>query len=328
MRKNSIALTVLLLANSMLGMGGIEFLKTLDGVDVVSVTSTGLVVKHRPTRIQKGWKDGRYFERPEPYEEELTLTPDQQTLISGGGRDGPQVMLTPVAFKSQHKGFRVTEAYSSSPAITYIVLSDTPMELGEDDVEMVMDDGEWVRAEDSRSLEIEKLGWSAKNMIGLADATMRIPEWKTNLLSNPEGVELWNLLVDKGLIKYPKLEALRVEDRVISPRLKRLLAWDWEHGLISSNLMAHILRDPELARVWHAAVEEGLIKTNIKPKLVTVFEGAGGMTASPPIHEENETSLPVVGVERNKPSLWLYAAISLCVLLPILYFLRRKLTNH
>ena len=213
MKKRYAALTALLLASSMFGMDGIEFLEKDPWIESVSVSPTNLIVNFQlgptlsvlsvaPNGMPGDWRDAKDYIANN---EALVLTPDRTTWLGGHAY---RIMFTPVSFKSQHKGFRVTwrpegdAAYSASPKIAYVALSDTPMEQGEGDVEMVMDNGEWVKAEDSRSLEIEKLGWRAENMIQFADLTMQRPEIMANLRSNPDGLELWNLLVDKGFIIY------------------------------------------------------------------------------------------------------------------------------
>ena len=343
MKKRYVTLTVLLLTSNMYGMDGIEFLEKDQWIESVSVSPTNLTVKFqlgpsrsffsvRPTGLQGDWRDAKDYIAND---EALVLTPDRTAWL--GGRDY-KIMFTPVSFKKQHKGFRVTwlpegdAAYSTSPKIAYIALGDTPMALGEGDVEMVMDDGEWVKAEESRSLEIEKLGWRAENMIRFADLTMQRPDAKASLRSNPEGSELWNLLVDKGFIKHPKLTPLLGEDRVISPRMKRLFAWDWEHGLIDSNEMARILGDPDLVRIWNAAVAEGLIKTNaadaqdgtkpppaLEGESPRKLESSGGLQPPGP----TDTIPPITG---NRHRLWFYAVIPLG-LLAVLYFIRRKSKN-
>jgi hypothetical protein len=312
MKKSCIALTALLLADGISGMDGVEYLKENPWVESVSVTSTNVIVKYRSTRMNEIWEDGptptsrrKVSFQKESYVAELVLTPDQRikTQIEGH-RHAPIVTFTPVSFKDQHKGFRVTWTHTDGfapPVITYIALSDTPVALGEGDVETVMGDGEWVRAGDSKSLEIEKLGWRAENLIWGADEIMSNPEELALFRSRPQSVEYWNMLVDKGLLKHPKLEALREEDRVVDPYTKKRLARDWALGEIDSRMMAVILANPDSARAWRALVAEGAIRTNAEPRPVTEDGGAG-----------------------PSPSrLWLYTLIPLA-LLAALYFARRE----
>jgi len=136
--------------------------------------------------------------------EAVILTPDRWTwFIDSEGR----MMFTPVSFKSKHKGFRVTRmplgvsARYSSPEIAYIVLSDTPMTAGENDVEMVMDNGKWVKAGDSRSLDVEKIGHGADFLIRRAERIMQDSEYRARMLNNEEYIKIWDMLIDWGVIK-------------------------------------------------------------------------------------------------------------------------------
>jgi hypothetical protein len=78
------------------------------------------------------------------------------------------------------------------------------MELGESDMELTMDNGEWVKIEDSRIWELERLGDRAESMVRQADVITHSPEIMAHVLCSPEIVELWNLLVDRGFINKPK----------------------------------------------------------------------------------------------------------------------------
>ena len=158
--KKSIVCTALLLANSILGMDGIEYLKE-GWINSASVSPTNLALKLKPmfypfsVALNGPLGTWRSSEEYVENDEAVILTPDQETwFIANSSR----VMFTPVSFKSRHKGFRVTYwaigagALRTTPVITYIVLSGTPMEAGEDDVVMVMDNGQWVKAKDSKRL--------------------------------------------------------------------------------------------------------------------------------------------------------------------------------
>ena len=118
-----------------------------------------------------------------------------------------RLILTPVSFKNQNRGFRVTQWHTGSgmrkqrPVIAYLALSETPMRVSEDDVEMSMDNGVWVKPEDSRSLDLEKLGWDAERMVLNAERIMQDAEWMANILNDGVSANLWNILVEKGLIK-------------------------------------------------------------------------------------------------------------------------------
>ena len=86
--------------------------------------------------------------------EALVLTP---TTRVGMGDFHVGYRFTPVVFKNQHKGFKIFYRVTP-PAVTpttpiksnfwYVALSDTPMEVGEKDVEMIMEkEREWVKYE-------------------------------------------------------------------------------------------------------------------------------------------------------------------------------------
>ena len=127
----------MLIANSIVGMDGIELLERSGPIDSVLVTSTNLVVKFRS--LAGNWKIRFLGEQEyrvlESYEE-LTLTPDQAVRIFE--RHG-QMELTPVSFKNQQKGFRVKDRHwgphGETTNIAYVALSDTPVQVSEDDVE-------------------------------------------------------------------------------------------------------------------------------------------------------------------------------------------------
>ncbi|MCL2104555.1 MAG: hypothetical protein FWH21_05830 [Kiritimatiellaeota bacterium] len=221
MKKCVVRVVLALAVNSVLGMDGIEYLKQGNWADVVSVTSTNLTLKIKNDYFYISQDDsnrkvleeaktnvwaqlGRWSSEFKEKGETLVLTPDQGTRFS---EDHGRVTFKPVSFKSQHKGFRVTStgigagSYKRTPDIMYIVLSDTPMEAGEDDVEMVMDNGEWVNAEDSKSLTVEKLGWVAELYIARAEAIRQNPAEMARIFGNPESARIWNALVENGLIK-------------------------------------------------------------------------------------------------------------------------------
>ena len=262
MKKCCMVLTATLVACSVSGMDGVEWLKNHDWFDVVSVTSTDLTLKVKNGSLTITQDDSyrKYTEsvktnawatpwrKSSDYianDEALILTPDQETRFS---LEMCAVTLSPASFKNKQKGFRVKKriyGHSDGKSIhtAYIALSDTPVEMGEDDVEMVMDDGKWVTAEEARKrLEVEELG--------------------------PRALRLFQMVNE----------------------IKR-----------DSKLMAEVLENPFLLADWNMLIENGYIKTNA----VDTASSAS---------------------ERSNPnSLWLYAGILLCILCPILYFLRRKL---
>jgi len=82
------------------------------------------------------------------YGETLNLTPDQKILFTDG-RHG-FLYFEPVRYKNNLKGFQINNVIINPNRgfITntmYIVLGDTPIQINEDDVEMIMENGEWKR---------------------------------------------------------------------------------------------------------------------------------------------------------------------------------------
>ena len=150
--KNVIISVTIALASNMSGADGIELLKKLRGIDSVSVTATnlsiwfdksgGLSVLDKPARGMAR-SSSEYAENSEP----LSLAPDDKiTLVY---QYNCLVEITPVSFKKQRRGFRIRDIMASCLYeeechinVAYIALSDTPIEVGEDDVEMIMKDGE------------------------------------------------------------------------------------------------------------------------------------------------------------------------------------------
>ena len=252
MKKSCVSLTVLFFVNSILGTDGIEVLKKY--VDAFTITSANLVVTNHSTRTQIVWEDGptptsfrKASFHKEPYEEELILTPDKESSI---GRGNSRITFKPVSFKNQRKGFRIVREvmYSLDQdylEVTYLVLSDTPMTLGEDDVEMVLDNGEWVKSEESRSLAIEKMNRETRDLIRDAGRIIQDPEWLAIVLRNPESVKKWNGLVDRGFIKGPTLTPLPV----IPPKEEPTERRDASHTPDAIETPNHAVEDEQSERL-------------------------------------------------------------------------------
>ena len=297
MKKSYIALTALLLANSMLGMDGIEFLKNHPWFDVVTVTSTNLMISmSRKGSKPINWSEEEY---KRIYSLERVLTPEEESSVGWGDI---RIAFKPVSFKNQYKGFRVTwmpmgiAAEYSKPIITYITLSDTPIELGEDDVEMVMDNGKWVKAEDSRSLELAKLGANAEHLI-------RNQEWiiqnYARAFGQQEIADLWNTLVARGFIK----PAIELPPAVVLEKEEWLKVLREEDEKILANVTAIVQQNENMGTVSSPNREEAEPPTNVVEVVV-------------------DTQNKVQSKPNNS---WRHVGISLGVLLAILYFLRRKL---
>ena len=90
----------------------------------------------------------------------LILTPSQRVEV-GGFKNC--YVFTPVMFKSQQRGFRITyvshgNGLDITRTHTYIALGDIPAEMGEDGVEMIMESGEWVAYEKTLPVPPEQGG--------------------------------------------------------------------------------------------------------------------------------------------------------------------------
>jgi len=186
-------------------LNGVELLLTFSFVESVAATPTNVIIRTTSSEdIASGWKI-------EP-NAEIILTPDKETVFAsvfGGG-----VILSPASFKNKQKGFRVKSGtpgpkiYNQEALIyiAYIALSDTPVEVREDDVEMVMEGGAWVTAEEARkNLELEKLsvklGPRAFMLMQRAEEIQRNPKLMAEVLEHPDLLGEWKDLIEAGYIK-------------------------------------------------------------------------------------------------------------------------------
>jgi len=150
MRKKSCIITLaVLLTGALSGEDGFEKREDIPVFDSVLVTSTNLLGKHHPSNYF--WAIRRSSEQRDRLFHPgsvLVLTPDQETWVSG--RDA-YMIFTPVSFKNHLKGFKglyITHHFETKTNnIVYVALSDTPIEVGEEDVEMIMENGEWKKYE-------------------------------------------------------------------------------------------------------------------------------------------------------------------------------------
>jgi hypothetical protein len=103
MKKCVVGIVIGLLASTMQGMDGIEFLKKHPWFDVVSVTSTNLILKvksgdigitqsHGTQRVSR--RSSEYIEN----NEDLVLFPDQETSTSDGWH--ASLFFKPVNYKT------------------------------------------------------------------------------------------------------------------------------------------------------------------------------------------------------------------------------------
>ena len=119
------------------GMNTVEFLEEKFGL--ISVTSTNLGIKFKSSRfiivLDKKWivtyRSSEYMDEP------FILSPDREQL-SITDNEGMAVDFTAVYFKNQFKGFRVAHRIHGFGRIVktnvmYLALSDTPLDVGEED---------------------------------------------------------------------------------------------------------------------------------------------------------------------------------------------------
>jgi len=145
--KKYVVCAVISLCTVVKGMDGVEMLKRYGSIDSVTVTSTNLSIKFKsaglvvPDRPMRGMarRSADYAEKNEA----LVLTPDEETMLI---QRHASITFTPVSFKSQHKGFRILQridhrsfGHEVRTNAMYLALSDTPVEVGEDDVEMILE---------------------------------------------------------------------------------------------------------------------------------------------------------------------------------------------
>ena len=207
MKKCIIGVIVALLVHGLYGMDIVEFWENVRIVDSATVSSRDITLNlssHWSLSSWGGWVPSKQRHFDVVSGGKVVLTPDQATVL---GTRHAQITFTPVSFKTRHKGFRMERLLFGAgtligrPAdIAYIAFSDSPLTVGETDVVMVMDNGEWVKAENSRSLEIAKLGWNAENLINEAETIMQNPEMMASVLAHPKSAHLWKTLIARGLI--------------------------------------------------------------------------------------------------------------------------------
>jgi len=135
-------------------MNGTELLLLYGVIDSVTPTSENLMITFRfagfAVKHNGVMRDtGEYVANNEA----LILTPDKEAWLFDGGH--ANVSLVPATFKNKKKGFRVTSTFNAKSFggdlksnTGYVALSNTPIDVGEDNVEMIMKDGEWKTAKE------------------------------------------------------------------------------------------------------------------------------------------------------------------------------------
>ena len=142
---------------------GLEFLKGVGFFDSVMVSSTNLTLKFKDSdrlfvrEKQKDvppYKTSRLPERGET----ISLIPDLETRLTDGRH--VSFIFIPVEYRQKQRGFKIIDVFRwnepKTNSITYIALSDTPVQVGEDDVEMILENWEWKPYKKPQSTPKEK----------------------------------------------------------------------------------------------------------------------------------------------------------------------------
>ena len=143
-------ITLILLAHNVRAEWVVEWFKRYArSIDVITVTSTNLSVRFKEAWFfvasDKRAEDGRRLHSGDYIKnnEALVLTPDSNEVCLFSHHT--QIRFTPVSYKGQREGFQIAEvadhrSFGSAlftSKVTYVALSDTPMEMSEEDVEMI-----------------------------------------------------------------------------------------------------------------------------------------------------------------------------------------------
>jgi len=143
-----IVLISVLLASGMQGAEGAKWFQSVNGWwDIVSFTPTNVTYKFRGKQLisQKG------VMRLSEYQEEFTLTHDQETMFTDGRHI--EIYFTPIIFKTKQNGFKVTVinnlgAYEYKGITTnfmYVALGNAPIEMREEDVATILENEKWTK---------------------------------------------------------------------------------------------------------------------------------------------------------------------------------------
>jgi len=109
--------------------------------------------------------------------EDFAIPLDKEVTFSDGRHH--KNIYTPILLENQQSGFRFTYLTYNlrggfESTISYIALNDSPEQVDESEVVMILENGEWVKFEDSENLEIIKLRWKGALLIN--DPTLFWPE--------------------------------------------------------------------------------------------------------------------------------------------------------
>ena len=153
--RNYAVLIVVSLAGGALGMDAVEFFETRRSFELVSSTETNLTLKLNLRSVSQPFTIPEFSTRE--HEERLVLSPDKETRIGNGYDINVYFYFDPVRFKDQRKGFRIVDrrirAGSMTNTVVYVALGDTLTTMGSDDVEMIMETGEWKTPEEASPIK-------------------------------------------------------------------------------------------------------------------------------------------------------------------------------
>ena len=158
------ALTFALFYGNVRGEYAVEWFEKYQewSIESVTVTSDGLSIRFKNPWffIFLDWdKADNEFRSSADYirnNEPLILTPDNKEVCLG--QQHTRIHFTPVSYRNGLKGFRITDIFYGAPYglrtnnVLYVTLSDTPIEVGENDVETIKDKGEWKTYENPQSI--------------------------------------------------------------------------------------------------------------------------------------------------------------------------------
>ena len=156
MKKCVIGIVSVLLVGEMQGEGGLNYFLDSGQIEHVISTPTNVTFKIKTSVLYVEYNP----KRPNPFPQLenipesdpgyilLNLTPDQEVMF---GEHHGRHLFTPVSFKDQQKGFRILALFrwgkETTNAVAYVAFGDTLMEGNGDDVEMIMEKGEWKKYE-------------------------------------------------------------------------------------------------------------------------------------------------------------------------------------
>jgi len=242
MKKYMIVVIMALSVNELYGMDVDEFWKGMDVpefwqksgiIDSVAVTATSLGLTLNPRESIFTWNvwfsDERQRRNLIPGEK-LVFLPDRAAVFNAPNH--LRIDFAPVMFRNQRKGLRIVTfgVAGDFASAMFVAFGNTPAIMGEGDVETVMDNGKWVRSEVSRSLEIAKLGAGAQNFITGAKRMMQSPEVMARILENEPSAQLWNTLLERGLIKQNAEDIVEEEQAPYTLVLARAVI-DWSRRI-------------------------------------------------------------------------------------------------